>query len=194
MKLWFRLIGYFFICWFRPRFDDLLGTSRLKFRVWPSDLDLSFHMNNGRYLTLMDLGRLDFMVRTTLLQAIIRNRWTPVVSSALVRFRRELRCFQRFELETHIIDWTDDHVIFEHRFIIPDGAQAGQVAAYALIRAGIYDRKSRAYVPITDLMEITQMFPDTRPSFPEAEKFKEAEAILYSSERAKKSERLPQQD
>ena len=32
-------------------------------RVWPNDLDTNAHMNNGRYLTLMDLGRFDLMTQ-----------------------------------------------------------------------------------------------------------------------------------
>ena len=38
------------------------GMSVLRFRAWPTDLDPSLHVNNGRYLALMDLGRLDLMV------------------------------------------------------------------------------------------------------------------------------------
>jgi acyl-CoA thioesterase FadM len=44
---------------------DLLGESVVRFRVWPGDLDFNLHMNNGRYLTLMGLGRLDLMARAT---------------------------------------------------------------------------------------------------------------------------------
>ena len=33
--------------------------STVHFLVWPNDLDMNRHMNNGRYLTLMDLGRFD---------------------------------------------------------------------------------------------------------------------------------------
>ena len=35
---------------------DLLGESVLSFRVMPGDLDVNLHMNNGRYLTLMDMN------------------------------------------------------------------------------------------------------------------------------------------
>ena len=43
------------------------------FRVWPHDLDTSLHMNNGRYWTLMDLGRADLMIRSGLWPSILRN-------------------------------------------------------------------------------------------------------------------------
>lgn len=38
--------------------------SHLAMRVWPTDLDVQRHMNNGRYLSLMDLGRMDLLVRS----------------------------------------------------------------------------------------------------------------------------------
>ena len=42
----------------------LLDTGSLHMRVWPTDLDVLMHMNNGRYLSLMDLGRVDLLVRS----------------------------------------------------------------------------------------------------------------------------------
>ena len=186
MKLWFRLIYFLIATWFRPRIHNLLETSCLSFRVWPTDLDLSLHMNNGRYLTLMDLGRLDLMVRSPLWRAVWKNRWTPVVATALIRFRRELRCFEPFVLETKIVDWSETDVVFEQRMIFEQGERAGQVAAYALIRAGLYDRKARGYVPVEQLMELTGFVPDGKPSFAEGRPFSEAEAMLFSSPRVKR--------
>ena len=30
---------------------QMLDTSAVHMRVWPNDLDINFHVNNGRYLT-----------------------------------------------------------------------------------------------------------------------------------------------
>ena len=65
MNLFLRLIRVLLTIRSRGQlapFED----SVLTFRVWPGDLDLNVHMNNGRYLTVMDLGRLDLMARTGL--------------------------------------------------------------------------------------------------------------------------------
>ena len=40
-----------------------LAESVLSFRVMPSDLDVNLHMNNGRYLSFMDLGRLHLVAQ-----------------------------------------------------------------------------------------------------------------------------------
>jgi hypothetical protein len=41
----------------------LLEESAVGFRVLPGDLDVNVHLNNGRYLALMDLGRFDLLIR-----------------------------------------------------------------------------------------------------------------------------------
>ena len=68
----FQLIGL--------RRTGLFAESRLSFRVLPNDCDVNFHMNNGRYLTFMDLGRLHMVAQIGLLGPVIRNRWMPVLA------------------------------------------------------------------------------------------------------------------
>lgn len=187
MKLWFRMLHYFIVTGFMPRIANFLEKSRLEFRVWPTDLDFSLHMNNGRYLTLMDFGRLDLMVRSPLWRAVKKNGWVPVVSSSLIKFRREMRAFEPFYLETLVVDWTETDVVFEHRMIFSKGVRAGEVAAYALVRAGLYDRELRQYVPVEQLMQITNTTPETKPVCFEAQNFMAAEKSLYQSERTKRA-------
>ena len=185
MKLWFRMLYYFIATWFRAKIENLTDTSKLTFRVWPTDLDISFHMNNGRYLTIMDFGRLDLMVRTPLWRQGLKNKWTPVVSNTIVRFRRELRCFDPFVLETRIVDWSDIDAVFEHRILFTKGPRKDQVAAYALVRAGLYDRAKKAYVPVETLMSLTNTYPPEKPNLEEVKKFSLAEEMLFSSSRVK---------
>jgi hypothetical protein len=47
VNLWLRLIGLIVASFFRPRLDPAREVSRLSFRIWPHDLDLSLHMNTG---------------------------------------------------------------------------------------------------------------------------------------------------
>lgn len=90
-------------------------TSRLTFRTMPGDLDLNGHMNNGRYLTLMDLGRMDLCVRTGIHIALIQNRWKPIVASTMVRFRKSLHLGDRFDLVSRMLGWDQRSVYFEQR-------------------------------------------------------------------------------
>ena len=178
MKLWFRMIGYFLSIWLKPKLATPLETSHLSFRVWPTDLDMSLHMNNGRYLTLMDFGRLDILVRTPLWKMVVRNGWTPVVSSSLVRFRRELKLFEPFVLESFITSWSEKTVIFEQRLRFTSGARKGAIAASAFVRAGIYNRKTRSFIPVAELMAEMDFYPAQPEPSAEVQAFLNAEDAL----------------
>ena len=152
MNLWLRLLLLIAQRPFRPPLDPRDGISRLAFRVLPTDLDLNGHMNNGRYLTLMDLGRIDLVVRSGLWRVIWRNGWAPTLGAVVIRYRQELRPFERFVLVTRLSAWSDSVAIMEHTFVVASGPRRGRVAARALIKAGFYDRARRAQVPVRDLV------------------------------------------
>ena len=154
MNLWLRLIAYILTARFRPALTLPADASTLDCRVWPGDLDPSLHMNNGRYLTLMDLGRLDIMVGSGLWRAVLSNGWTPIASTIAIRYRRELRLWQRFRLETRLVTWDDTAIVMEQLFVIAGGPRDGQIAARALFKGGLYDRRARAFVPTRRLMEV----------------------------------------
>src|SRR5688500_2017912 len=85
-------------------------------RIWPNDVDVYGHVNNGRYLTVLAGGRLDFSLRTGMMKVMIRRRWQPVVAAATVRFRRELKPLQRCTLVTRLSWWDAKWFYFEQRF------------------------------------------------------------------------------
>lgn len=106
------------------------GPCATPFRVWFTDLDLLMHMNNGIYLTIMDLGRLDLMIRSGLWRTINQQRWYPVVVAETIQFRRSLNLFQRFDIETRVLGWDDKAIVIQQRFV-----RGGEVVAHALVRA-----------------------------------------------------------
>ena len=169
MNLYFRLIliccGYIF----DRRRLDAFGASSLTFRTWPFDLDMNGHMNNGRYLSIMDLGRLDLMVRLGLMKTVLKQKWMPVLGSATIRYRLSLNPFQKFKLKTRVV-WFDDKWFFmEQRFIIIDDQDPdknGAVAAIAFVKGSFYDRKARATVPTSDLMALMDVDPSEFPEQP----------------------------
>ncbi len=178
MNLWFRMLWYTLTAWRLPSLALPADPSRLAFRVWPSDLDTSLHMNNGRYLTLMDLGRLDIMVSSGLWRAVLRHGWTPIASAIKIRFRRELKTFQKFRLETRLVAWDRVNVIMEQTFVIDGGERDGQIAAQALFKGGIYDRKQKKFVEISRLMAEIGVSAESPPLTPEVEAFLAADDEL----------------
>ena len=104
MNLWLRLLKVLLMGFFRPRLG-IDGESVLNFRVWPTDLDFNIHMTNSRYLALMDLGRVDLLLRCGMWRGMTRRKLQPVVGGATLRYRRPLLPFRRFSLRTRIVGW-----------------------------------------------------------------------------------------
>lgn len=178
MNLWLRLAWYLLSVSWRPALALPADASRLVFHVLPNDLDTSLHLNNGRYLTLMDFGRLDIMVRAGLWRAVMRYKWTPIANAVMIRFRRELRLFQRFRLETRILAWETTTVVMEQVFVHEGGRHDGEVAARALFKGGLYDRRQRRFIPISRLMAEIGVNAESPPLTPEIDAFLHADDRL----------------
>lgn len=146
MNLFFRLLKTILLYLLRPTRHGILDESVVRFRVWPNDLDTNLHMNNGRYLTLMDLGRLDLLLHNGSVPIVLRNKWYPVLAGTLIRFRRPLNLFQRFEIRTRIVTWDAKWVYLEQRVL-----RRGDVALQAYLKGVFMGPKGS--VPITDLLK-----------------------------------------
>lgn len=138
-------------------------------------------MNNGRYLTLMDLGRLDVMVRSGLWRQVMRHRWTPIASAVTITFQRELRPLQRFRLQTKLACWTSSQVVMEQVFFIVGGTRDGQIAAHALFKGGLYDRATKTFVPMAELMRAIDIWAESPEPSAEIAAFLRANENLRQS-------------
>ena len=108
---------------------------RIRVTTLPTDIDVLRHMNNGRYLSLFDLGRWDLLGRTGMIDAMKRNRWYAVVSAETVTFRKSLQLWQRFDIESRLLGHDDKAIYLEHRAVVD-----GEVYARAIIRARMLKR------------------------------------------------------
>lgn len=72
------------------------------FRCRPWDLDLYLEVNNGRMLTLYDLGRFDLAIRIGLDQVLKRQRWGFAVAGSSVRYRKRVRMFDKVSMRTQL--------------------------------------------------------------------------------------------
>ena len=112
---WLRLSKTLLIRSGAPRIG-LLDTTCVRMRIWPNDLDFNLHVNNGRYLTLADIGRVDWFVRSGVLRLAREQKAIPVVGDALAKFRRELRVGQSFKIRSRLVGWDARWGFLEHRF------------------------------------------------------------------------------
>lgn len=180
MNLWLRVLWVFVSALFKPRMAHILDVSRLRLCVLPTDLDSNGHMNNGRYLAIMDLGRLDLILRTGMLRFLLAHKDVPILAAATLRYRLPLAPWQRYTLETRVVHWTDRWLFLEQRFIIETGPRKGAVAAIGLVKGSFYDRRARKTVPTQTLLDALGI-ADTSPPIPEAiHAFLAADAALQA--------------
>jgi acyl-CoA thioesterase FadM len=83
----------------------LLETHVSHHRCWPWDLDPWIELNNGRTLTLYDLGRIPMGMRTGLTSMLRAQGWGITVAGNTTRYRKRIKAFQRFEMRSRCIGW-----------------------------------------------------------------------------------------
>ncbi len=145
MNRYLRLLWLALVARRRPA-CDLLGPCRTPFRVWPTDLDVLGHVNNGVYLSIMDLARVDLMARAGVLPKLRARGWYPVVGEQSIQYRRSLTLGQPFAVVTRVLGWDERSFVVEQRFVRParpgrGGAADGEEAiATAVLRARFLTR------------------------------------------------------
>lgn len=94
------------------------ATSELTLLTFPNDLDINLHVNNGHYLTLCDLNRVDLFIRTGLARVMLKRGWMPIIAEHTMSNRRPLGVFRRFSATMHLTHWDEKHFFMTHRFSI----------------------------------------------------------------------------
>ena len=158
MNLYLRTFIVWLASYFRRRLG-LLDTSVLKLAILPNDLDIYGHLNNGRYLTLMDLGRMDIILRSELMKLTRKKRWMPIVGAVAMEYYKSFQLFQTFELKTRMLCWDEKWFYLEQRF-----ERGGRLHALGLVKGLFVGPKGR--VPIEELIRNLQTVP-IPPAVPE---------------------------
>jgi acyl-CoA thioesterase FadM len=180
---WLRLIRVGFSLIFASKVD-LLATTRVSLLVWPNDLDVNLHVNNGRYLALADIGRMHWFVLSGALGAARRHSAFPVVGDAIAKFRRDLKAFQRFEIHTRLLGWDRKWGFIEHRFV-----RENRVIGTVVIR-GVFKGPAGPLDPAVLLKDLAHDAPS--PELPEwANRFQQCSELLSESLRAEEKALRP---
>ena len=99
----------------------------------PWDIDLWRELNNGRTLTLYDLGRIPLARRVGLIRALRVNGWGLTIAGASVRYRRRVRVFERIEMRSCAVCWDARFVYIEQGM----WNARGECANHILYRAAV---------------------------------------------------------
>jgi acyl-CoA thioesterase FadM len=85
-------------------------------RIWPWDLDPWRELNNGRTLTLFDLGRIPMSVRIGIDRAAKANGWGITVAGNSTRYRRRVTAFTKLTQVSRVIGWDNRFAYIEQSF------------------------------------------------------------------------------
>ena len=164
---------------FRSRRRPKMGffePSSLPMRVLPTDIDIAMHLNNGMYLSLMDLGRFDLMVRSGFWAAMRRHGWNPVVSNETISFRKSLELGQRYTIETRVIGFDERASYIEQRMVAD-----GEIYARAYIAARFVSKQGP--VSNEDIFKAAGVLPPADLVLPEWVKQWREDGALPSTRR-----------
>lgn len=131
---------------FRRLPQDPLSPCLSAFRVNFLDMDLNVHMNNGRYLSVMDLGRIDLMMRAGHFWHLFLQGYYPVSVAESIRFRKSLFIFQKFHVETHIEAWDARDVYISQKFL-----RMGELIAEGYVQARFRRRGQKDSISTPEL-------------------------------------------
>jgi acyl-CoA thioesterase FadM len=161
MNLFLRLLFTLIAGRFRPA-CSVNGPCVTPFRVWLTDLDLLGHMNNGVYFSILDVARVDLIIRSGLLGKLRAAGLYPVVAAETIRFRRSLRPFQRFDVVTRVIGRDDKAILIGQVFVAPGGQK--EIMAEAVIRARFL-RNGGGTVPVEEILQLAggEDLPELEP-------------------------------
>lgn len=90
--------------------------SQFRLRAMPWDCDPNLHINNAKYLTILDLARAQLFFKNGFFKVFSNNRWTAVVTSANVVYRRSINLWTSYTVRSRIAYKTDRLIVLEHVF------------------------------------------------------------------------------
>ena len=99
---------------------------------WPWDLDVWLELNNGRTLTIFDLGRVPLVRRVGLHGILKKNNWSFTVAGSSIRYQRKISVFDKLKMHSRIIGW-DNRFLYVTQTILRSGTPTTNV----LIRVAI---------------------------------------------------------
>lgn len=123
---------------------------------WPWDLDLWMELNNGRTLTLYDLGRLPLARRTGFERLLREKRWGLTVAGSTIRYRRRVTVFARLTMRTRCVGWDNRFVYMVQSLWLGEDC-----ASQALIRSALVGKAG--IVPPAEMAAALGMSPESPP-------------------------------
>jgi acyl-CoA thioesterase FadM len=137
-------------------FDTHVSTHR----IWPWDLDPWMELNNGRTLTLYDLGRIPMAMRMGVGQVMKANGWGMTVAGNTTRYRRRVKLFERVTMKSRMLGWDDRFLYMEQSMWRDREATSHLLLRSAVVRAS---QGRSGIVPPSELARAFGLAPESPP-------------------------------
>ncbi len=145
---WIRLLSALTRAKFRSKLKGS-DTSDVSFRVWVTDIDVSV-MNHAAIMTIFEMGRADYMVRTNFFKIATKNKWFFPNQAINVQFYRPLKMFQKAKVYTKM-SFVDDTFFYVEQKIIRNGKPIAASFANGIAKNG------RATVPTSEILDALEI-------------------------------------
>lgn len=155
------------------RFDKPLGLldkGSTTYRVLPTDIDVLLHMNNGRYFSLMDLARINFMIRSKFFAPLKAKKIYPVIASEMMRFKKSLNLWKKFSLTSQIIGWDDKFFYVLQSFVYKDDVHAMGLIKARFIQPGKGPLSPQNVLDVVGAKDLSPVMPDWVMAWQEADR------------------------
>ena len=116
----------------KGRLLDFTQVSEVMIRCSLTDIDPMIEMNNGRVLTVYDIGRTDFIIRTGLGKQLFKHRWGMVVAGSTIQYRKRIRLFDKVTIKTQLVGIDERWLYLEHSMWVK-----GKPCSSVLLRTGV---------------------------------------------------------
>lgn len=125
---------------------------------WPWDIDPWMELNNGRTLTLFDLGRVPLSVRMGLRDILKRRGWGLSVAGNTTRYRKRVKMFDRLSMRSRLIGW-------DHRFFYIEQSmwKGGECTSHILIRSALIGQGRAGIIAPAELAQALGVPVDSPP-------------------------------
>eukprot|EP00736_Rhodelphis_marinus_P002758 Rmarinus@m.17904 len=138
-------------------FDIARTTSRTSL----FDLDFNLHMNNGKAMEALDLGKATFLSRMGIWKFCYDNKGGPVIRDIVVKYIRPLKWHEPYEVLTWMTHWDDKWIYIQQRI---RKSQTGQTCFMAALKGGVYS--PRGVIMPEDIQRAVYGKVEPRPVVP----------------------------
>lgn len=127
----------------------------------PWDIDPWMELNNGRTLTLYDLGRIPMARRMGLDRIMKANGWGLAVAGNTTRYRKRVKMFDRLQMHSRVLGW-------DQRFIYMEQSmwKGGECTSHILIRSALIGAGRAGIVDPSALAKACGL-PEASPALPD---------------------------